>query len=157
MLLSKTCDYGIRAALYVAGHPESKYVPIGKISEELNISFHFLTKILQKLTQRNIMRSFKGPKGGVALARSAHSITLMDIIMAIEEPDFFHRCLLGLEQCLDDNPCPVHDEWKVIRKEIQSIFENTTLARLTTKIEKKGYRIADLVKRPGRKQSPKKS
>ncbi|MEW5805777.1 MAG: Rrf2 family transcriptional regulator [Acidobacteriota bacterium] len=152
MLLSKTCDYGIRAALYVASKPGVQYFPIREISGNLNISFHFLTKILQKLTQHHIMKSFKGPRGGVALARSPKSITLMDIIMAIEEPDFFRRCLLGLEQCLDENPCPVHEEWKAIRGDIQSIFENTTLAKMTTRIEEKGYRIADLVKKPPRKK-----
>ena len=143
MLLSKTCDYGVRAALYLASQKDVKYVPIREISNNLNISFHFLTKILQKLTQQNIIRSFKGRNGGVTLARPADTINLMEIILAIEEPDFFQKCLLGLEHCFDEEPCPIHDEWNVIRKSIHAIFEHTTLAKLSEKIHQDGTRLSD--------------
>lgn len=147
MLLSKTCDYGIRASLYVATQEDQRFVPIKEISENLSISFHFLTKILQKLTQQKIMKSFRGPNGGVALARPASSTTLMDVIMAIEEPDFFNKCLLGLDECGDENPCPVHDQWGKMREDLKSIFENTTLANLAEKIRTDKYRIANIAKK----------
>ncbi len=147
MLLSKTCDYGIRASLYVAAQQGQRFVPIREISDNLNISFHFLTKILQKLTQQKIMKSFRGPNGGVALAQSPDSVTLMDVIMAIEEPGFFNKCLLGLDECGDENPCPVHDQWGKMREDLKSIFENTTLAHLAEKIRKDEYRIANIVKK----------
>ena len=76
--------YGIRAALFVALLQSNRqYVPIREISERLNISFHFLTKILQELKRHGIMTSYRGPNGGVSLARPASEITLMDMINAI--------------------------------------------------------------------------
>ena len=86
--LSKTCTYGILAALYVASKDENKFVSIREISEELNISFHFLTKILQILTHENIMTSYRGPRGGVALVKDINKITILEkLCLLIFTPD----------------------------------------------------------------------
>jgi hypothetical protein len=47
MFISKSCSYGIRSVVYLSGQPDDKYVSIRDISNDLNISYHFLTKILQ--------------------------------------------------------------------------------------------------------------
>ncbi|GAB4370912.1 MAG: Rrf2 family transcriptional regulator [Calditrichia bacterium] len=145
MLLSKTCDYGLRALLFIATQKNKQYVPIRTISENLDISFHFLTKILQILTQNQILTSFRGPHGGVALSRPANALSLMEVILAIDGPGKFERCILGLNHCNDENPCPLHNEWKVVRDNIQSIFKNTTIEDLAQKIETNGFRLTDIV------------
>src|SRR5690625_7578709 len=86
----------MRATLHLATLKSDGYVSIRAISEELDISFHFLTKIFQKLTQAGILASFRGPNGGVALARPATRITLLDIVIAIDGPELFTECVLGL-------------------------------------------------------------
>ncbi|PJA26609.1 MAG: transcriptional regulator [candidate division Zixibacteria bacterium CG_4_9_14_3_um_filter_46_8] len=144
MMLSKTCDYGIRAAIFVAGRKDQQFTPIGEISEQLNISFHFLTKILQRLTQESILKSYRGSNGGVALARAAHLISLKDIVSAIDGDNPFGACLLGLNQCSDHNPCPLHEQWNLIRKKMESLFEKTTLAKLATATTAKRFRLTDL-------------
>ena len=148
MLLSNACDYGIRAALYIATQQNRKFVPIREISARLQISFHFLTKILQILTQANLMTSFRGPKGGVALARDPGSITLMDIILAIDGPGLFEKCVMGLANCGDEHPCPLHEQWAGIREEIRQMFENSTLAGMAAKIQQDGFRITDYLQKP---------
>ncbi len=145
MILSKTCDYAIRASLYVALQKDQKFVPIRIISQELNISFHFLTKILQILTQNNIMTSLKGPNGGVTLAKPADSISLKEIVLAVDGPDLFTKCLLGLEHCDDQHPCPIHDQWRTIRDQLEEIFEKNTIQDLAEKVKTNDFRISDLV------------
>ncbi len=144
-MLSKTCNYGIRAAFYIALNSERPYVPIREISEELGISFHFLTKILQILTQHDIMVSFKGPNGGVSLARPAGEIHLIEIVEAIDGPALFNECLLGLEKCGIENPCPVHVQWSEIREKIKSFFAQTTLEEMAQKVKRNKFRLSDLV------------
>lgn len=144
MILSNACDYGIRAALYVATQTNRPFVPIREISQNLSISFHFLTKILQTLNQHGIMTSFRGPKGGVALARKPEQIFLIDIVQAIDGSDLFKKCLLGLNECGDDHPCPLHDQWAAIRGEIQKLFEQTSLKEISEKIIRDGFRITNL-------------
>jgi Rrf2 family iron-sulfur cluster assembly transcriptional regulator len=142
-ILSNTCLYGIRAALFVASmEDDKKYVPINRISTELGISFYFLTKILQKFTHHNIMVSYRGPNGGVALAKPARDITLMDMISAIEPDSSLEGCILGLKGCGEDVPCPLHDQWGKARDRVRAMFEHTNLADLGNKIKEDGLRVS---------------
>ncbi|NIM19834.1 MAG: Rrf2 family transcriptional regulator [Candidatus Latescibacteria bacterium] len=144
-MISKTCSYAIRAALYLASQPADKFVPIREISEKLGISFHFLTKILQVLTARNILLSFRGPNGGITLARPKSAISLAEIVLAIDGPAIFEECVLGLEKCDDNNPCPVHDHWKEQREECREFFDTTTLEKLIAETEARGLRLSNIL------------
>jgi Rrf2 family iron-sulfur cluster assembly transcriptional regulator len=144
MLLSKSCEYGLRASLYLATQRQDGFVSIGLISEELDISFHFLTKIFQKLTQAGLMRSFRGPNGGVALARPAEEIRLLDIVRAIDGEALFTACVLGLPGCGERKPCPLHAAWAVERERLEVLFSQTTLAEMAAEIAANDFRLAEL-------------
>jgi Rrf2 family protein len=144
MILSKSCDYGIRSLLYVASQNNRHFIPIREISEKLNISFYFLTKILLVLSQKNITSSFRGPNGGIALAKPAKKIPVIDIISALDGPDLFQKCVLGLDPCGEENPCPLHKEWTKFRDELQSLFQNVNLASLAKRMKDEEMRITDL-------------
>lgn len=148
MLLSKSCLYGVRAAMYMATLEQSEYVTIHQISEKLNISFHFLTKILQTLTENNIMVSYRGPKGGVALARPSKEIRLIEIVDAIDGTSIFSECIFGLPGCGNMTPCPLHGEWEREREKIRCMFSDTTLAILAEKINVFNLRISDTENMP---------
>jgi Rrf2 family protein len=143
LLISKACNYGIRASLFVASKPDLQYVPIHQISEELNISFHFLTKILQILTQKNIMNSYRGPNGGVSLARPSQEISILDIIEAIDGLKIFKECLLGLPECNNNKPCPLHEKWADVREELRNTFSNSNLSDLADQIKDYKIRISE--------------
>jgi len=143
MVLSKACDYGLRAAVYVAARGDGRFVPIGEIAEELSVSFHFLTKTLQTLSHHNILTSSRGPRGGVALARPASEITVEDVVLAIDGNDLFERCVLGLAHCGDDDPCPLHEQWREVKSEMLRIFQSTHLSTLAEGMEASGLRLTD--------------
>jgi len=143
-MLSKSCIYGLRAAIYVALIKKETYASIRGISSKLGISFYFLTKILQILTQKKIMVSFKGPKGGVKLARSAEQISLMEVVIALDGQKVFEQCLLGLPGCGILNPCPLHDEWSQSIEILKTTFNNTTLAQLAIRIKEENLRLTDV-------------
>lgn len=141
MLLSKSCVYGLRASLYLATHKNEEYVPIRKMSGKLDISFHFLTKILQQLTAEGIMESFKGPNGGIRLIRDGSDVPLMDIVLAIDGSELFNECALGLPGCGTKNPCPLHHKWAETRDGIRDMLENTTLTELVKKGQAENLRL----------------
>jgi Rrf2 family protein len=143
-MLSKTCIYGIRATLYVATQNSDKFMPINQIAEALDISFHFLTKILQLLTQQNIMKSYRGPNGGIALAKAPEDIFISDIIKAIDGDDLFKECILGLPGCGELQPCPMHDEWGNIRAQITYMFNKTSVGEMAERIVNNNLRISDI-------------
>lgn len=141
MLLSKSCVYGLRASLYLATRKKGEFVPIRKMSDKLEISFHFLTKILQQLTAEGIMESFKGPNGGIRLSRDGKEIPLVDIVVAIDGPELLTECALGLPGCGTKNPCPLHDKWAETRDGIKDMLENTTLSELVKKGKTENLRL----------------
>ncbi len=143
-MLSKTCIYGIRATLYVATQNTDKYLPINQIADALDISFHFLTKILQLLTQKDIMKSYRGPNGGIALAKAPEDIFISDIIKAIDGDDLFKECILGLPGCGELKPCPMHDEWGNIRAQITYMFSKTSVKEMAERIVRDNLRISDI-------------
>jgi Rrf2 family protein len=155
MLLSKTCSYAIRAALYIAVHQDRQFIPIRDISEQLGVSFHFLTKILQILTGRNILVSFRGPNGGIALARPAKDVMLAELVEAVDGLAIFNNCVLGLGLCDEENPCPVHEHWTDVRKNCQEFFKTTSLQFLVDEIETKGLRLSEMFSSNPQNPSPK--
>lgn len=129
-MLSKSCEYGLRAMLYLASLDKDGYVPIGTISDELDISFPFLTKIFQKLNDAGLLTSQRGPKGGVALTQAPDEVSLYEIIVAIDGNELFEECVLGLPGCGDAQPCPLHNHWSQERDRVEALFRGTSLQEL---------------------------
>jgi Rrf2 family protein len=143
MLLSKSCVYGLRASLYLASKDQDEFTPIKKMSEKLEISFHFLTKILQQLTADGLLESFKGPNGGVKLTKPGSKIALIDVVLAIDGPRLLTECALGLPGCGLKNPCPLHDKWVETRDSIRFMMQNTTLKDLAEKGKNENLRLTE--------------
>jgi len=144
MLLSKSCEYGLRATLHLASLESEEFVSIGTISDDLDISFPFLTKIFQKLNDADLLASRRGPSGGVALTRPTDEITLYEVIVAIDGEDLFTECVLGLPGCDEEEPCPIHERWVVERGRLETMFKGTTLAETSEKIHLFDVRLSAL-------------
>jgi Rrf2 family protein len=144
MLLSKACEYGIRAVLHLAKADAGVYVPIRTISEALGLPYPFLAKVVQTLTQHGVLESSRGAAGGVRLARPAGRILLKEIVVAVDGPAIFHACVLGLPGCGERKPCPLHEQWAPVRGEIEAMFAHVTLAELTRRMAAGDFRLATL-------------
>ena len=132
MIISKRCVHGILAAVYIASQPPGEYIQIAVIADKLKISFHFLTKVLQQLTQRGILLSYRGPHGGVMLAKPSSDVTLYELIDSIDGDQIFNTCMLGLNGCGHETPCPLHDAWSETRTKLKQLALKTTLAELAS-------------------------
>lgn len=141
MLLSSACVYGLRASVYLASGSGKSYVSITKIGEDLGISRHFLTKVLQQMTEAGILESHKGPKGGVKLTSAPKSITMIDIVASIDGMKLLTECALGLPGCGVEKPCPIHDKWASTRDEIRDMLAETSLEDLVKKGKKGNLRM----------------
>lgn len=140
-MLSNTCKYALRALIYLGKNSEEDHrIGIKKISEDLGLSSPFLGKILQNLVKQKLLVSTKGPNGGFALGKKPENITLWDIVTKVDGEEFFTNCLITLEPCKTHDPsqplCPVHNQYDSLRKEICSFYKETTLAIVSSDIEK---------------------
>ncbi|MCO6465482.1 MAG: Rrf2 family transcriptional regulator [Bradyrhizobiaceae bacterium] len=142
MILSKSCIYGIQALIAVAAEGGTEYVPIHKLAERLDISFHFLTKVLQEFTHAGILNSYRGPRGGVALAKPAATITMYDMVATIDGTEIFTECMLGLPGCGIAPPCPAHEQWQVLRNQLSALAKSLTLDDLARRANELNVRLS---------------
>ena len=127
-IFSKTCEYAIRAVLYIA-HKSAldKRVGIKDIASGIDSPELYLAKILQDLSRKGIISSAKGPNGGFYMESESLSRPISDIVEAVDGSGLFYGCALGLKQCSESQPCPLHDQFKTIRDQIKDLLCNTTI------------------------------
>lgn len=136
MILSKTAEYALRSIVYVAlNHADNKKIGIKELARELELPAHFAGKILQQIVRHDLLASTKGPNGGFFLSRPAADITLMDIVRVIDGMQVFKSCGLGLKDCSDLHPCPLHHEFKIHREGLKHLFNTKTIQDLVNDIQ----------------------
>ena len=128
ILFSRACEHGIRAMLHLASQPERQMVLVRDIAEALDIPCPFLSKVVQTLARRGLINSHKGRGGGITLSRPARDITLLEVVEALDGPGLTQTCVLGLPECSDAAPCPLHQKWGKIRDEIVGLLSQQDLA-----------------------------
>lgn len=128
-MITKSFDYALRSLVYMTARPEQKYFGVKELSENLNVSKTYLAKILQDLVPEGYLDSVTGPGGGFGLARPSEKISLFDLLRTTGNVvNLEEKCFLGLSECSDKNPCPVHDVWSANRKQILTSFRRTSVA-----------------------------
>jgi Rrf2 family protein len=137
VLYSRPSQYAIRALANLAAYPTGSFRMTSDLAQEEGIPSPYLGKILQGLARAGVLRSQKGPGGGFSLAREPRQILLIDIIEAAEGTESLHSCAVGLAECNDEQPCPLHDHWKAVRDQIRDYLEKTSLYELGQALTRK--------------------
>ena len=137
-MFSKACEYGIRATVYIATQSlKGKRVSLIDTAKQIDSPEAFTAKILQELVRNNIINSVKGPNGGFDIETSKmQKIKLSHIVYALDGDSIYRGCGLGLKECSEKEPCPVHDKFKIIRNELRLMLENTTINELALGLKK---------------------
>lgn len=130
-LLSQTAEHALRAVLYLARHRAKGLVPASEIARALGAPRNYLSKTLQRLAQRGLLRSARGPKGGFELLVDPEAISASQILDAVgESADSLATCLLGDLPCDPSDPCEVHVRWNVLVEQVLRPLELTSMADL---------------------------
>lgn len=132
-MFSKTCEYGIRAAIYIASNSrEGKRVRLKDIASKIDSPEAFTAKILQLLAKNDIIDSLKGPTGGFEMnEKKMKSIMLNEIVLAIDGDKIYNGCGLGLHKCNANKPCPLHNKFELIRDELKTMLTTTSIYTLS--------------------------
>ena len=129
--MTKQSDYGIVLMTQMAGQTE-RLRAAGEIAEEAQLPAPTVSKILKILARAGLLDSHRGMKGGYNLARAPETITVAEIITALEGP-------IAITECINDSPgecsqepfCPVRGNWQMINSAIREALEGITLAEMT--------------------------
>ena len=136
-MFSKTCEYAIRASIFIASQSyQNKRVTIKEIAEEIDSPKSFTAKVLQLLAKNNIVHSVQGIGGGFEIPKdNMRKINLAQIVTAIDGNEVFTRCGLGINHCSETHPCPLYKKFKIIRKELATMLKKTNLEELALDIK----------------------
>ena len=137
MIYSNASEYAIRGVGELAARGGEGRVLLDELVAGTSLPRDLMAKVFQKLVHAGVLRSAKGRGGGFSLARPAHQITLMHIVEAIEGPQAYDRCVVGMERCNDQMPCVQHDLYKPIRQRIKDYLLTTTAADLAASLRAK--------------------
>jgi len=110
MRLTTKGRFAVTAMADLAGRHGQGPVTLASISERQKISLSYLEQLFGKLRKHNIVVAVRGPGGGYYLARSAASISVADIIVAVDENVDATQCG-GRGDCDDNKQCATHDLW----------------------------------------------
>ncbi|SFG46194.1 RrF2 family transcriptional regulator [Pontibacter chinhatensis] len=145
MLLSKTAEYALRAIVYVAlNDAQGLKVGMKDIAKELELPMHFIGKILQDLVRKGVIASIKGPGGGFFLHRPASEISILEVVQTIDGLEMFRKCGMGMKQCSDTHPCPLHDDIKAYRNQVLKTFSTKTIQTLVDGVNSGNYFITNV-------------
>lgn len=133
-MFSRACEYGIKAILYIATQSlQGRRAKMPDIVANAGSPEAFTGKILGNLAKHGIVQSHTGPYGGFQMDRKKMKSTkLSEIVFAIDGDGLFNGCGLGLSECSNAFPCPMHAGFVKVRAELKEMLEATTVFDLAT-------------------------
>ena len=136
-MFSKACEYAIKACIYIAQVSQSgETANVKQISKSIDAPEAFTAKILQQISRSGSLQSIRGKQGGFYFVKEdLDTITLYDIILIIDGEGLFKNCGLGLTTCSEENPCPMHHRFKIVRDELTDLVKSYSLKKLADKTD----------------------
>lgn len=118
--------------IYIAQQSNDKNrVSLIEIAEKINSPAPFTAKILQQLVKNKLINSNKGPNGGFEVPiEKLEVIKLSDIVTVLDGDTVFEGCALGLSECDEKHPCPLHFKFVEIREQLKTMLENSSLMNM---------------------------
>jgi Rrf2 family protein len=128
--LSKKADYALLSMRHLAGHVDRPAMSARELSEAFDIPLEILAKVLQQLVRAHLLESHQGIRGGYGLARPAATITVADVIQAIDGPLTVTACSDSDHSCDQYVKCTIRDPLWRIKDRIVSALAATSVAEL---------------------------
>ncbi len=132
MQITRQADYAVRAVYYLTTLGPGSRAATSKIAEEQHIPPSFLAKIVSQLSVAGLLHTSRGARGGVSLARDPKSISLLDVVEAIDGPILLNECVGEDGVCSFDEECPMRPIWCDAQKDLVARLKSTNFSQLGT-------------------------
>jgi Rrf2 family iron-sulfur cluster assembly transcriptional regulator len=136
MRLTTKGRFAVTAMVDLALHAHEGPVTLAEISRRQSISLSYLEQLFGKLRRNELVESVRGPGGGYTLAREMNTVTVANIVTAVDEVLDATQCG-GHENCHDDRRCMTHDLWANLNVKMIEYLESVSLHDLVSKQRQK--------------------
>ena len=111
--INRQTDYAIRVVLALSKRETGSRPSSRTIRQEMLIPEAFITRIIARLANVNLIHTYTGRNGGLELACPSSQITLRDVVEAFEGPILLSECMQAKseDECPFRNDCPVRSKW----------------------------------------------
>jgi len=144
MQITNQADYALRSMLYIAQYAESQLIPSNKIAEEMQISRIFLSRINSQLVNAGLIRTRRGARGGVMLAKPAADISVYDVVTTIDGPITLIDCIADPESCPLSPDCPYRTFWEETQNALIARMKAVSLQDMLANSKKIGISLSNL-------------
>ncbi len=127
-MFSQTVEYALRAMIHLAGSAPQACTT-DQIAATTQVPRAYLSKVLQGLSQAGLVRSQRGLRGGISLGKTPETLTILEIVNAVEPLQRIRTCPLNLESH-GPHLCPLHQRMDDAIAAVEEAFRGTTLAEL---------------------------
>lgn len=135
-MLSNSSKYAVKAVLFLALHSnENNKIMVKDIAKPINVPQAYIAKLLQELVRENIISSTRGPKGGFYLNKENENQPVISVLNIIDGEKRLTSCMLSLEKCDEDKPCPLHAILSPSRNKILKILKGKTIKELALDVK----------------------
>jgi Rrf2 family protein len=128
--LSKKADYALIAMKHLALNAGAPSTSAREIAEQYDIPIELLAKVLQRLVRTGLLASTQGTRGGYTLSRPPKSISVADVIQAIDGPFTVTACSTEKHDCEQYSKCSVRNPLWQIRERIVAALGTVTLSEM---------------------------
>jgi Rrf2 family transcriptional regulator, cysteine metabolism repressor len=139
--VSQKTEYAMRAVVELAirrSRDGETLVPARAIADAQHIPLRFLEQQLGALHKAGLVESFRGAGGGCRLSRDPATILVADVVDAIEGSMYPMTCLNEEDHtCFQDSRCGLQELWGDVHLAIRQVFENTTIAELSERHQRR--------------------
>ncbi|HZP49050.1 MAG TPA: Rrf2 family transcriptional regulator [Vicinamibacterales bacterium] len=130
MRITRTADYGVRVMTRLAAAPAGTRMTVAELAQESQSTVAFTGKILQRLVGARLVVSHRGFEGGFELARAADTITLLDIVTALDGKLCINECMPEGAGCDRAPTCAAHRVWLKAQEALAQVLGSESLAQM---------------------------
>jgi Rrf2 family transcriptional regulator, iron-sulfur cluster assembly transcription factor len=147
-MFAKSTEYALRAIIYLAQKSSADHkISIAELSEATGSPKSFTAKILQKLTKgNNLVSSVTGPTGGFYLKEASKGKSIYHVLTLLGEDFTITGCILGLKECSEVNPCPMHTQYRKIRLQLLEMLDHKTIQEVANEMKDPKVVIQNMVR-----------
>ena len=133
--LSKKADYALIAMKHLAQKRDTASSSAREIAEQYDIPIELMAKVLQRLVRTGLLTSQQGTRGGYALSRPSGTITVADVIQAIDGPFTVTSCSTEDNSCEQYGKCSIRDPLWRIKERIVAALGTVSLAEMAAEAD----------------------
>ncbi|HEY1431778.1 MAG TPA: SUF system Fe-S cluster assembly regulator [Stellaceae bacterium] len=131
IILSKLADYGVIVATHLAAFPD-RQVTAGAVAEATQLPSATVAKLLKAMAHAGLVAATRGASGGYRLAREPQSISVAEVIAAIDGDIGLTQCTVHVDECARTTYCPTRPHWAAINRAVGEALAAVSLDAMIT-------------------------